>query len=546
MGKRKSTLLFILLVAAFIIAGCKSNSEQPEKSNTAAADQAPVVSSEPQSGGEITIALQKAPDNLDTDFGTQWEATQVTNHVYEGLFETDGNGQAQPYLAESCTLSSDSKQYDIKLRKGVKFSDGHEMTAEDVKASVDRWLRMNQAGHIVKDKVESVDITGDYEIRITLNQIYAPILSIMASQVSGQRMYVREKKILDIFGDNIITEYIGTGPYSIEEYVPGQKVVLVKNVNYTPATGKLSGLTGERIPYLDKITMDFVPEESVRIAGLQSGQYDFIDEVSTDHYTTISEYPEIKPVICNDGTISVIAINSARAPFNDKRMRQALAIAIDDEALAQAQIGDKKFWSVEDGSWFKKGNIWHDPEAGKNIYNVHDVDRAKKLVEESGYNGETISIIGDKANMYESNAALVLQNQLKAIGLNVSVDLYDEATAFDYETTGKWDIRVSRWSDMTPDPQNFQPWTGTNGWVTGWNDKASHEMDAIFERMAVATDQQARYEIVKEFYAKFWEEVPYIKSFNDVRLYGMNDRVKGFQAYGQPFFWNTWVDSSAK
>lgn len=546
MGKRKSTLLFILLVAAFITAGCKSNSEQPEKSNTTAADQAPVVSSEPHSGGEITIALQKAPDNLDTDFGTQWEATQVMNHVYEGLFETDGNGQAQPYLAESCTLSSDSKQYDIKLRKGVKFSDGHEMTAEDVKASMDRWLRKNQAGHIVKDKVQSVDIINDNEIRITLNQIYAPILSIMASQVSGQRLYVREKKILDKFGDNIITDYVGTGPYSIEEYVPSQKAVLVKNENYTPAKGKLSGLTGERIPYLDKITMDFVPEESVRIAGLQSGQYDFIDEVSTDHYTTISEYPGIKPVICNDGTISVIALNSAKPPFNNKLMRQALAIAIDDEELAQAQVGDKKFWSVEDGSWFKKGNIWHDPNAGKSIYNVHDVARAKKLVEESGYNEETISIIGDKANMYESNAALVLQNQLKAIGLNVSVDLYDEATAFDYETTGKWDIRVSRWSDMTPDPQNFQPWTGTNGWITGWDDKASHEMDALFERMAVATDQQARYEIVKEFYAKFWEEVPYIKSFNDVRLYGMNERVKGFQAYGQPFFWNTWVDSSAK
>ncbi|CAG35905.1 ABC transporter substrate-binding protein [Desulfotalea psychrophila] len=545
MKRRKYTLLFMLLLAAFTIAGCKSNSEQPEKAKSVAAEQAPAVSNAPHSGGEITIALQKAPDNLDTDFGTQWEATQVMNHVYEGLFETDGNGQPQPYLAESCTLSSDSKQYEIKLRKGVKFSDQHEMKAEDVKASIDRWLRMNQAGHIVKDKVKSVDIINDYEIRITLNQIYAPILSIMASQVSGQRVYVREKKILDKFGENIITDYVGTGPYIIGEYVPGQKAVLVKNVNYTPAKGKLSGLTGQRNPYLDKITMDFVPEESVRVAGLQSGQYDFIDEVSTDQYATLSDYPGIKPIICNDGTISVIAINSAKPPFDNKRMRQALACAIDDKELAQAQIGNEKFWSVEDGSWFKKGNIWYDPNAGKEMYNVHDLARAKKLVQESGYSGETISIIGDKSNMYESNAALVLQNQLKAIGLNVSVDLYDEATAYDYETSGKWNIRIARWSDMTPDPQNFQPWTGTNGWITGWDDKGSHEMDAIFERMAVATDQKARYEIVKEFYAKFWEEVPYIKSFNDVRLYGINERVKGFQAYGQPFFWNAWVDDSA-
>ncbi|WP_462325215.1 ABC transporter substrate-binding protein [Desulfoplanes sp.] len=545
MKQRTSTLLLILLFAASIIAGCSSNSEQPQESKTAA-EQAPAVTCGPHAGGEITIALQKAPDNLDTDFGTQWEATQVMNHVYEGLFETDGNGQPQPYLAESCTLSDDSKIYDIKLRKNVKFSDGHEMNAEDVKASIDRWLRMNQAGHIVKDKVKSVDIINDHEIRITLNQVYAPILSIMASQVSGQRMYVREKNILDTFGDNIITEYVGTGPYTIGEYIPGQEALLAKNVNYTPAKGKLSGLTGERIPYLDTITMVFVPEESVRVAGLQSGQYDFIDEISTDQHTPLTDYPGIKPVICNDGTISVIALNCAKPPFDDKRMRQAVACVIDDEELAQAQVGDKKFWSVEDGSWFKKGNIWHDPDAGKDIYNVHDTARAKKLVRESGYTGETVSIVGDKSDRYESNAALVLQNKLKAIGVKVSVDLYDEATAYDYQRSGKWNIRISRWSDMTPDPQNFQPWTGTNGWITGWDDTASREMDAIFERMAVATDRKARYEIVKEFYEKFWEEIPYIKSFNDVRLYGMNERLQGFKAYGQPFFWNVWIDDSAK
>jgi peptide/nickel transport system substrate-binding protein len=530
MNVRKSRLLLLLLAITIPLA----------------AGQALAVTKSPQLGGEITIALQKAPENLDTDYGTQWEATQVMNHVYEGLFETDGNGQPQPYLAESYTLSSDSKQYDITLRKGAKFSDGHEMNAEDVKASIERWLHMNQAGHPVKDKVQSVEIVDGDKIRITLNQIYAPLLSIMASQVSGQRLYVREKNILDKFGDNIITEFVGTGPYIIEEYVPGQKVILVKNGNYTPAQGKLTGLTGKRIPYLDKITMVFVPEESVRIAGLQSGQYDFIDEISTEQYGILSDYPGIKPVICNDGTISVIAINSATPPFNDKRLRQAVAIAINDEELALAQIGDEKFWYAEDGSWFKKGNIWHDPNAGKGIYNVHDVARAKKLVQESGYNGEKISIIGDKANTYESNAALVLQNQLKAIGLNISFDLSDRATSYEYMKSGKWNLKVSRWSDMTPDPQNFQPWTGTNGWVTGWDDKASREMDAIFERMAVATDQQERYRIVQEFYAKFWEEVPYIKSFNDVRLYGANERIKDFQAYGQPFFWNVWVENSSK
>ena len=128
--------------------------------------------------------------------------------------------------------------------------------------------------------------------------------------------------------------------------------------------------------------------------------------------------------------------SSFKAPFNDKRLRQAVAIAIDDEELAQAQVGDEKFWYAEDGSWFKKGNIWYDPDAGKGMYNVHDVARATKLVKESGYNGEKISIIGDKASTYESNAALVLQNQLKAIGLNISIDLFDRATSYELELWG--------------------------------------------------------------------------------------------------------------
>lgn len=531
--KKIFSVLLAIVMALGVLAGCGKQENEGETKGTS--------DGKPKYGGEITVALADAPPNLDSDQGTSWETTAVTNHVYEGLFETNAEGEAVPYLAESYEVSDDGKIYTIKLRQGVQFSDGEEMSSEDVKASLERWFTVNAAGISIKDKVEGIEITGDYEIQIKLNEVYAPLVNTMASPVSSQRMVVRKKVIIDQFGSDIITEHVGTGPYMFEEIALDQKVVLVRNENYSPAGGKISGLAGERTPYLDKITIEFVPEESVRIAGLESGLYDFVDEISTDRYAEVEDYPGISPVVCNNGTINVIAFNCGTAPFNSKQLRQAVAYAVDNEALAKAQVGDEKFWSVDDGSWFTNGSIWYDEAAGKGVYNAKNTDKAKELVAESGYNGETIVIMADKSDLYTSNGSLVLQDQLKEIGINAEVELYDTATFSDYRAAGKWNIVFSRWSDMNPDPQVFGPWTGTNGWITAWDDEDSAEMDAIFEAMSVEMDQDKRYELVQEFYEKFWESVPYLKSFNDVRIHAINDNLKGFQAYGQSYFWGVWL-----
>ena len=416
--KKKVSVVLMIVVALMLFEGC-GNKKAEENAQTTK------MSEEDKYGGEITVAFATAPANLDSDQGTAWETTAVTNHVYEGLFESNAEGEAVPYLAEDYSISEDGKVYTINLRKGVLFSDGSEMTAEDVKASLERWLNVNAAGISVRDKITSVEITGDYQIQIKLNEVYAPLVNTMASPVSSQKMVVRKKSIIDKFGADIITEHIGTGPYMFEEISLNQKVVLVRNEYYTPAEGELSGLAGKRTPYLDKITIEFVPEESVRIAGLESGLYNFADEISTDRYKEIEEYSGISPVICKNGTISVIAFNCGSAPFDNKELRQAVAYAIDNEALAKAQVGDQEFWSVEDGSWFKKGSIWYDESAGDGIYNAKDSEKAKELVAESGYDGAKITIMADKSDLYTSNGALVLQDQLKKIGINAEVEVYD-------------------------------------------------------------------------------------------------------------------------
>ncbi len=354
-------------------------------------------------------------------------------------------------------------------------------------------------------------------------------------------MLVKKKEIVEKFGADVITEHIGTGPFYFDEVNMGQNVVLKRNDNYTPLEGEPSGLAGKRVAYLDKVTIEFVPEESVRIAGLQSGQFAFVDEVSTDRYQEIEMFPNIEPTVCNFGTIGVIAFNCGETPFDEKSMRKAVAHAINPVELATAQVGDEKFWFVEDGSWFKEGTIWYDANAGEGVYNTQDLEKAKAYIEESGYNGEVFKILGRKADVFASSGALVLQNQLKNIGMNVEVELYDRSTYFDYVKSGDWNIVLSRWSDMSPDPQVFEPWTGTDGWITRWDGEDAQRMDEIFDRMVTEMDYDKRYEIVQEFYGEFWDSVPYIKVFNDKRLYGIEKNLKGYAGYGQPFFWNVWI-----
>lgn len=547
--KKIISSILVLAMLLGVLSGCANNSNNnsnAENVSNEITDKSNISSNnanEPKTGGEITVAFQSAPDNFDPDHASSdWVVTAVTNHVYEGLFEFSSNNEAIPQLAESYTVIDDGKTYDIVLRKGVKFQDGDEMKAEDVKASLARWFKVNPAGVSIAESLIDIEIVNDYEILIKFDKVYAPFINILASPVSRQKMIVKKKEIVDKFGEEIITEHIGTGPFIFDEIVMGQKVVLKKNEYYVPTEGELSGLAGERTVYLDKVTIEFVPEESVRVAGLKSGQFDFADEISTDRYSELESYPNISPTTCNFGTIGIVAFNNGSEPFNNKLLRQAVAYAINPTEMAVAQIGDERFWSVEDGSWFKEGTIWYDETAGEGIYDNQDLDKARQLVKDSGYNNEPIVILGVKADLFASNGALVLQNQLKEIGLNVEVELYDRSTYFDYQQSGKWNIVISRWSDMNPDPQVFGPWTGTDGWITRWDDEDSRRMDEIFDRMESELDYEKRYEIVTQFYDEFWESVPYIKVFNDKRLYGISNRLQGYQGYGQPYFWNVWIN----
>ena len=266
---KKTKWISVLLVAAVLLtAGCGQQPKEQQPVQTPGA-----ASGEPISGGKLVVAISNSPSCLDGDSVTTQDVNDIMNHVYEGLFEFNANYEPVPQLAESYTLTNEDRTYDIKLRQGVKFHNGDEMNAGDVIASLDRWLTRNGNGQEVAKYVESYEAINDYEVTITFKEPYAPFLSTISANVANQKLYIRPKELVEKYADSIMTEQIGTGPYEYVDFVPDQYVRLKRFADYTPNPAESSGLSGMRIAYADELEFALVPEQAVRIAGIQSGQY---------------------------------------------------------------------------------------------------------------------------------------------------------------------------------------------------------------------------------------------------------------------------------
>jgi len=493
-------------------------------------------------GGTLNTAFQMSVAHLDTDNSTDSMISAMMNHVYEGLFEFDENLNLTPHLAASYDVKENGLVYDVKLREDVRMHNGELMDADDVVASFRRWLEINNGGQLVAPYFDEVEKLDQYNIRFKFEEVYAPFLNILASPVSNQKFVVRAEEVVEEFGTDVIDRHVGTGPYKYEEWVPDQKLVLSRFEDYTPSPREGSFFAGERIPYLDEIVFNFIPDAQVRVSGVQTGQFHFAEEVPRDQYQIFEMDQNIENVIIYPDRMSMLIFNNAEAPFDNKYARQAIAYALDFEELGYAMIGDPEFWRLE-GALHEEGNPWHVADAGEGIYGVYDPEKAKELLDQAGYAGQPLVILSGQDNQMERQGAIAIQDQLEKIGIDVELQLFDRPTVVERRAKKEgWHMHLSPFIKIVPDPQIHQGWTGTNKWISNWDSEESREMDQIFAEMLKEVDQEQRYEIMERMQSKLWETVPYFNILDYSRLHIRRTELKNFQSGWQPFFWNTYLE----
>ena len=428
------TIAALLLLAAPGCSGTPAATEASESTESAgsAESAAPTAEAAGETSGsyrdELHIAMSTEPTNLDVTTNTATVATQVAyGTIFEGLVTMDSSYGAVPELCESWEISDDSTQYTWHLRQGVLFHNGEEMTAEDAAASLNRWLAAaGNAQSMIGDA--TFEAADTYTVTLTMENPCAYVNELMAGL--GQRAVIMPKSVLDAVDETgVVTEYIGTGPYEFVEWAEHQYIHITRNDDYQPygTDGEFDGWGGYKNAYTKDIYFDIVSDSATIVAGMQTGEYDATTAVTADNIALFQDNADFN-VVEQECEMAFLIFNKAEGLGADETMRQAIQAAVNADDIMLGVYGDDSMYTLYSSYMFSNITDWY-TEAGSEFYNQNDAERAQELLAEAGYTGEEpfrILIASDSPDFY--SMAVILQNQLEAVGINTEILSYDWAT----------------------------------------------------------------------------------------------------------------------
>lgn len=509
----------LLMSTALILAGCGGGSSDSGSGSSG--------DSASKNKEELHVAISANPPSLDPQSINSNIVGGIGVHVYEPLFAMNADYEPTPVLAESYDVSDDGMVYTIKLRQGVKFHNGEEMTADDVVASMNRWIEVSaKANTLIGGSVfEKVD---DYTVNLKVNQASSDIIMILASPIQAAAIYPAE--VVESATAEGISEYIGTGPYKVSEWKQDQYVKLEAYEDYQPSEGEASGLAGEKQAATPTIYYDVVTDASTRIAGVQSGEYDIAEEIPLDNYEDLSSDNGLTLNVDRGGTLNLF-LDTTEGVMANQTFRQAVLAAMNCDDIMLAAYGNPDLYELN-ASWSDPTDKQWGTDAGSEYYNQQDTEKAKELLEEAGYNNEKVVLVTtqDYPEMY--NATLVVQEELKQAGINAEVETYDFSTFMEHRS----------------DPQQFDMFITSNSYNmlpiqlsvldSGWAGLNAQEVtDGITAIRAASSDEEA---------ASAWADLQsFLYEYGAATVLGhytgviaMDKGVTGYDYLRFPIYWN--------
>ena len=337
---------------------------------------------------ELQVALPASPDGLDPHTTSSLVTMDIICNVVEPLFGLDSDYEPQPVLAKGYEVSDDGLTYTIKLREGVTFHNGKEFGSEDVVASMNRWLTVNdRAASLLPGATFAV--SGDHEVTCTLTEPAIDFLIILGNHSQYPGIFPSE--VIEAAGDTGVTEYVGTGAYKLVEWKQDQYIHLTRNEDYVAAHGKTSGYTGKVSAPTKDIYYQFVTEASTRVSGFETGEYDIAGEIPTENYHDFDGNDDVKLYTHNAGVLTAF-LNMNEGIFADEEIRKCALMAIDCEAAALAAYGEKELFNIDPNLGNPENTQWA-TDAGKKYFNQADAKAAKKALAKTSYAGETVKLL---------------------------------------------------------------------------------------------------------------------------------------------------------
>ncbi|PDT78655.1 ABC transporter substrate-binding protein [Sinorhizobium sp. BJ1] len=438
-------------------------------------------------------------------------STGAQNHalaIYDTLFEIDSKGIPQPQMVGKWGASEDKKNYTFQLRDGLTFHDSSPVTAADCVASILRWGQVDAGGKLIMSKVKDISKQGEKTFTITLDEPMPLLIPLLAASTVGYYLAIMREKDAKLPPTEQVTANIGSGPFKFNQALakPGASFTYDRNEQYIPRQEPADGYAGGKVVKVDRVVGQVISDQQTAFAALQAGEVDFVQLPAQVLYPVIKSDPNLElETINNAGVDMFLRMNCLQKPFNNVKMRQAMLHLIDQEAIMLAAgfdpnyihpvtsiFGNSSPYSNDENTgWYKKGG---DPE------------RAKHLLQEAGYAGETVLILQSTDWPQASNAAQYLANTLRKIGVSAELASSDWAGVEERRANkgpiedGGWSVFISDFSDSkfgNPISLPLLLANGADAWY-GWpkNDEYEAlrakwaEVETLDERKALAREMQ--------------------------------------------------------
>jgi peptide/nickel transport system substrate-binding protein len=457
--------------------------------------------------GTLRVAVGSTLNNLDPAKTTIGDEYIFVHLVFNGLTRIDRDLTTKPDLAVSWTASDDLKVWTFKLREGVKFHNGKTLDADDVIATMQRILdpatgSRARANIAMVEKIEAVD---PLTVRFTLSIPYAGFQDIFGER---QLRILAKDEIA-----NISTKPVGTGPFRFKSWSPGDRMELEKNPDYYE----------KGLPKLDGVTMRIIPETAARVAAIESGAIDILWNLPYETVDKFKNHPNVRADGTSTATWDGVILNNERPPFNDVRVRQALAATIDHEALVELAL-------------FGQGAPTHSPIPPSHPYfnkelgfKKPDIARAKKLLAEAGLpDGFEVTLQVPQEREQRVRLGVAVRDMAKAAGIRINVERVPFAS-YAAQVAGKAQMYVDGYfARPTIDTALYPFYHSTGSWNRQLWLYKNARVDELLDLARKTNDEAKRKAIFDEFQKVVEETVPSIVPYSALHANGVRKEVEGF------------------
>jgi peptide/nickel transport system substrate-binding protein len=497
---------------------------------TAAALAATFAVAGPAAAQSITAAVAADIRSSNPGVNRDDNTDDFVLQLVEGLVAYGEDGTVKPLLAETVETSADGKAYTFKLRKGVKFHNGAELTSADVVWSWNRYMDPKTEWRCLSEfdgrnglKVEGIEAPDAHTVVMRINEPKALFLDALARTDCAMAAVIHKDSLK---ADGSWDKPIGTGPYKINEWKRGEFFSMTAFDGYaSPKGDKRDGYTGLKRPIVKDVKFLIVRDPATVKAGLLSGAID-MSEILPSDVEELRKNPKLDVQVAPNAVRHTFLFQTRDPLLKNVKLRQAIAASLDMKELVAAASNNL---GTPNNSPIYPSSAYFGPVEKEGF--KYDPANAKKLLQEAGYKGEKIVILANKRPVVPSfPAAVVAQAMMQVAGINADIEVLDWATQLDRYNKGNYQMQSFSYSARFDPALGFEQFAGPKDkqprkvWETP-------EALALIDKSMDVADKAERQKLFDELHKRAIAEVPLIIYFNGLDVIAHSKRVRDFQPW---------------